>query len=271
MKLNLFDNYYYFYENIIVLGVSLIPAIFILVGVLMSDNKSREPKTNILLCILSGFITIELVLFFSKYTSSFLIDKGTLFYVFGQAGVEEFSKLIIFMILVYFSRKYDDIYDGIVYMCFIALSFAAIENTMYAFNENTFVDSISLALVRDITTIPVHVICGVLMGYFLSLSKFAKSKIIKISNIFLGLGIAFLTHGSYNYFLGKLPTTTRSLLAYIVFIIIPIFFFVLMLFIFSKKIIKKSQDLNKIFIENKKYSKIYSFLHTKKTYQGVKK
>lgn len=268
MNFNFFDNNYYFYENIIVLGISLIPAIFILVGVLISDNKNREPIPNIVLCLLSGFITIGLVLFFSQYTSRFLSNIGTMQYVFGQAGVEEFCKLLLFMSLVYFGTKYDEIYDGIVYMCLIALSFAAIENTMYAFNESTFVDSISVALVRDVTTIPVHVMCGILLGYFLSLSKFSKDSFHKISNIFFGLLVAFLTHGVYNYFLGNLPTTTRSLLAYIVFIIVPIFAFVIVLFIISKIFIKKSKKLNDIYIANGRYSKKQSYLHNKSTFMG---
>lgn len=268
MNFNFFDNNYYFYENLIVLGISLIPAIFILVGVLLSDNKNREPIPNIVLCLLSGFITIGLVLFFSQYTAPFLDSIGQTQKTFGQAGVEEFCKLLLFMSLVYFGNKYDEIYDGIVYMCFIALSFAAIENIMYAFNEDTFVESISTALVRDVTTIPVHVMCGILLGYFLSLSKFSKDILHKIFNIILGLVVAFLTHGLYNYFLDNLPKTTRSLLAYIVFIIIPIFAFVITLFLISKTFIKKSKELNDTYINNGKYKKRYLFLHTKSTYKG---
>lgn len=270
MNFNFFDNNYYFYENIIVLGIALIPAIFILVGVLISDNKDREPIPNIILCLLSGFITIGLVLFFSQYTVGFLSKIGTAQYVFGQAGVEEFCKLLLFLTLVYFGNKYDEIYDGVVYMCFIALSFAGIENLMYAFNENTFVESISTALVRDVTTIPVHVMCGIILGYFLSLSKFSKDIFHKIFNIFLGFIVAFLTHGIYNYFIGNLPTTTKSLLAYIVFIIIPLFAFVIILFLISKVFIRKSKELNDIYISNGKYKKRYSYLNTKLTFKGKK-
>ncbi|HOZ54181.1 MAG TPA: PrsW family intramembrane metalloprotease [Bacilli bacterium] len=268
MNFNFFDNNYYFYENIIVLGISLIPAIFILVGVLISDTKNREPIPNIVLCLLSGFITIGLVLFFNQYTPDYISIPGTIQYVFGHAAIEEFCKLLLFMSLVYFGTKYDEIYDGIVYMCFIALSFAAIENTMYAFNESTFVESISTALVRDVTTIPVHVMCGILLGYFLSLSKFSKDIFHKILNIFLGITIACLTHGAYNYFISNLPHTTRSLLAYIVFIIIPLFSFVIILFMISKKFIKKSKTLNDIFLSNGRYDKRHNYLHTKSSYKG---
>lgn len=263
MNFNFFDNSYYFYENIIVLGVALVSAIFILIGVLISDSKNREPIPNIIFCLLSGFISIGLVLFFSQYTVEYLEKIGEAQKIFGQAAVEEFCKLLLFFTLVYFGNKYDEIYDGVVYMCFIALSFAGIENLMYAFSENTFVESISIALVRDVTTIPVHVMCGIILGYFLSLSKFSKDIFHKIFNIFLGFMSALLMHGIFNYFIKNLERTTKSLLAYIVFIIIPLFAFVIILFLISKVFIRKSKKLNDIYISNGKYKKKYSYLKTK--------
>ena len=61
---NLFNNYYYFYERLIVILFSLVPSLILTFFVLYSDRKSKEPTRNILLCLLSGILTISLANYF---------------------------------------------------------------------------------------------------------------------------------------------------------------------------------------------------------------
>ena len=166
---NLFNSYYYFYERLLILVFSLVPSILLVLFVLHTDKKSKEPKKNIIICLLSGILTIALASYFERLVQPFFSNNIILTYVW--ATIEEISKISIFFLFIFDNKHYDDIYDGIVYMALIALSFAGLENIMYAFSESTISDSISLALMRDLTTIPLHVVCGILIGFFLSLDK----------------------------------------------------------------------------------------------------
>ena len=97
-----------------------------------------------------------------KLVMPYFSNSVILTYVWGF--IEELSKIAIFFLFIFDNKHYDDIYDGVVYMTLIALSFAGLENIMYAFSENTVSESISLALMRDFTPIPLPVICGVVIG-----------------------------------------------------------------------------------------------------------
>ena len=54
----------------------------------------------------------------------------------------------------------------------IALSFALIETFLYVIREDSYQLMSSLALLRNFTTIPLHITCGIVMGYYVSISKF---------------------------------------------------------------------------------------------------
>ena len=56
--------------------------------------------------------------------------------------------------------------------------------------------------------------CGVLMGYYVELSKFNSSK--EMENFIIGLLLAILLHGLYNYFLFLGNTRYLSIIALII-------------------------------------------------------
>ena len=47
---DLFNNYYYFYERLIVLLFSLVPSLLLVGFVLYTDRKRKEPSKNIKIC-----------------------------------------------------------------------------------------------------------------------------------------------------------------------------------------------------------------------------
>ena len=86
--------------------------------------------------------------------------------------------------------------DGIVYAVMISLGFATVENIAYVFNNEG--EEFFTAVIRMFTAIPLHAVCGVLLGYFVGLAKFSdNSKPL----LYKGLFIATLVHGLYNYFI----------------------------------------------------------------------
>ena len=266
---NLFNNSYFFYEKILVAIISLIPTLLLVKYVLYTDRKSKEPTKNIVICLLSGILTIALARYFELTTLKYVSNNVLSTYIF--AFIEEISKMFIFYLFVFDNKHYDDIYDGVVYMALIALSFAGLENIMYAFTENTVIDSIVLSIMRDFTSIPLHVICGIVIGYFLSIGYFSKDKSKKYINYVCAILMPTIMHGTYNILmdiLGSLEFT--SSLAVMCFETIPLILIMAGLFFIANRFINKTVKLNNTFINNEIYDKKYDYLMNKKEYMGSK-
>ena len=264
---NLFNNYYYFYERLLVLIFSLVPTLLLVAFVLYTDRKSREPVKNVVLCLLSGILTISVAGYFENLVMPYFSNNTILTFIW--AFIEELSKIAIFFLFIFDNKHYDDIYDGIVYMMLIALSFAGLENIMYAFSESTINDSISLALMRDFTTVPLHVICGIVIGYFMSLGSFSKSKDKKIINFSLAIVVPSLIHGSFNFlmnFLGNLKIDYNNSIQVLLFEILPLLVIMISLFYLAAKVSKKALSLNKTFINNEQYDNKHNYLMTNEEY-----
>ena len=264
---DLFNSDYFLYERFLVFLFALVPAILLVVFVLYTDRKSKEPAKNIILCLLSGFLTIALAQYLENLVMPYFSNNVVLTYIW--AFLEEVSKAAIFFLFVFDNKYYDDIYDGLVYMALIALSFAGLENIMYAFSESTVASSISLALMRDFTTIPLHVICGIVIGYFLSLSYFSKTKKKKYVNIVLALLVSSFIHGTFNNLMTLLSTINiydNDSVKMMLFVMLPLLIIMVVLFIVAIKFINKSVKLNDIFVNNLEYDDKYAYLMTSKEF-----
>ena len=266
---DLFNNYYYFYERLVVLAFSLIPTLILVGFVLYSDRKNKEPVKNIVICLLSGILSVALSGYLEQLVMPYIANNTILTYIF--AFIEEISKMAIFFLFIFDNKYYDDIYDGLVYMMLIALSFAGLENVMYAFSESTIQESISLSIMRDITTIPLHVICGIIIGYFLSLSSFSKNKEKKYVNILVALLLSGALHGTFNSLmnlLGNLNINYNNSLQVILFEALPLILIMIALFIVAVKFIKKNIKLNEVYMENKEYDAKHKYLMTYDEYMN---
>lgn len=266
---DLFNNYYYFYERLVVLAFSLIPTLILVGFVLYSDRKNKEPVRNIAICLLSGILSVALSGYLEQLVMPYIANNTILTYVF--AFIEEISKMAIFFLFVFDNKYYDDIYDGLVYMMLIALSFAGLENVMYAFSESTIQESISLSIMRDITTIPLHVICGIIIGYFLSLSSFSKDKKKKYVNVLVALLLSGALHGTFNSLmnlLGNLNINYNNSVQVILFEALPLILIMIALFIVAVKFIKKNIKLNEVYMENKEYDAKHKYLMTYDEYMN---
>lgn len=266
---DLFNNYYYFYERLVVLLFSLVPTLMLVGFVLHVDRKSKEPAKNILICLLSGILTISLASYFESLVMPYLSSSIALTYIWAM--IEELSKIAIFYLFIFDNKHFDDINDGIIYMMLIALSFAGLENIMYAFSESTISESISLALMRDLTTVPLHVICGIVIGYFLSLGYFSKERNKKSSNIILAIITSSFIHGTFNLLmgiLGSLQINYSSTVQILIFEAIPLLLIMIILFIIAAKTVNKAFSLNKYFISCIPYDEKYKYLMNKDEYQN---
>ncbi|MBR2712750.1 MAG: PrsW family intramembrane metalloprotease [Bacilli bacterium] len=259
-----------FSKLLIVLLITILPSVLLLSLILYSDRKSREPLSMILICILSGAFTICFSLIIDKLILTLnLIDASmfpsqnsySVYRIMVLAGVEEYAKLLILHLFLYKNKAYDDIYDGFVYSSIIALSFSLIETVMYVFREPTFSEMTSLAILRNFTSIPLHIVCGVVMGYFISLQKFSKTRGRKFLNLLLSLFVPTLIHTIYNVFFSIILMDPTS-----VFTLIIVILFILSIYFIGIMVILKTNRLNMIFINNGYYNKHYRFLMRKSDY-----
>ena len=256
-----------FSKLLVVLLTTILPSVLMLSLILYSDRKSREPLSMILICVLSGAFTICFSLIIDKLIVTLNIVNASMFpsqnsysvyRIMVLAGVEEYAKLLILHLFLYKNKAYDDIFDGFVYSSIIALSFSLIETVMYVFREQTFADMTSLAILRNFTSIPLHIVCGVVMGYFISLQKFSKTRGRKLLNLILSLFVPTLIHTIYNVFFSVILMDASSLATLIIVIL-----FVLSIYFIGIMVIIKTNALNTIFINNGYYSKPYRFLMRK--------
>jgi len=107
---------------------------------------------------------------------------------------EEFYKLVVLMTFCWFSRHFDEPFDGIVYGATVSLGFATLENVLYVSQGGLVV-----AILRAVTAVPGHAFCGVVMGYFVGRAKFASTGRTWI--IMQGFVLAVVMHGLYDLFL----------------------------------------------------------------------
>ena len=86
--------------------------------------------------------------------------------------------------------------DGLVYGVAASLGFAAYENIGYVlsfYKEPSF----NIAIVRAFSAVPMHALCGVIMGFLIQQTIFEKKH--NYLNLILALLIPVGMHGLYNY------------------------------------------------------------------------
>lgn len=184
------------------LTLAIAPSIAILAYIYTKDKYDKEPMKYLLLLFLFGCLTvipaIILELLFSAFTGldsnsdlfSVLIDA-----VIGVALVEEGVKFFVLWTAAWKRGRYfNQMFDGIVYSVFISLGFATVENIMYVL-QNGY----TTGIMRALTAVPLHAICGVAMGYYMGIGKFRLDNRDKGKYLALSFFIPVLIHGIYDF------------------------------------------------------------------------
>ena len=213
-------------QIITVITITILPSVLMFSLIMYSDRKSKEPLLMILICVFSGAFTICLSLILDKLIIKYNLVGGaglvmnsnsySVYKILLLAAAEEYSKLLILYLFLFKNKSYDDIFDGFVYSSITALSFSLVETFIYVFNESTYADMSSLAVLRNFTAIPLHLVCGISMGYFISLEKFSKVKSKKFLNMFLALIVPTIIHTVYNVFFSMVSLTDNNILSVLV-------------------------------------------------------
>jgi RsiW-degrading membrane proteinase PrsW (M82 family) len=211
-------------NNIFILIFALLPIIFYVYLVYFMIPKTYVSLDRARRYLISGLMSPFLIflVYFLLPNWANPIGKNEIlniaFFSIVQIGIlEELSKYIIFQWVSSerLSQKNDLPIATLYYSLMVALGFALTENISYLitlYQSKSFDPMISqvqlnnsmleMAFNRSFTAVVMHMICGITMGYFLSIYN-EKNKKNKIENdhlkyIIFGVLIASLYHGIYD-------------------------------------------------------------------------
>ena len=184
-----------------ILLFSITPVFIVILYIYFKDRYEKEPKELLLYnFLLGGFVSILIttVLYYVFNIILPLPDHTSvtqqLTKAFCVVGfTEEFSKYLIVRYYAQTHKEFNEPFDGIVYAVVVSMGFAATENVFYVLEGGY-----ATALTRAFTAIPAHASFGILMGYYMGKAKFSE---YKIGFNLLGLLLAILFHGAYDFFL----------------------------------------------------------------------
>lgn len=189
-------------------------------------NKDKHPESNkaVLkvfgLGMLSGFWAI-----FLKESAYWIVrglaleplieslPSGIFIILLGEALIEETVKYAAVRISMFNSPELDESVDIIIYMIIAGLGFAALENILFLISEFypliTPVQTVQAITARFLSATFLHTLSSGTLGYFLilSFSHLKKKRLL----FFLGLAIATLLHGTYNFAIIRLENPLRIL------------------------------------------------------------
>lgn len=151
--------------------------------------------------LLSAVFVLPVWLLYDIYKYGFGFDQNGklmndfLYCVFGIGVIEEFVKLVPFLLVLRFTKAIKEPIDYIMYASLSALGFAFVENCLYF-------DSGSLNIIhsRALTASVAHMIFSSIIGYGLVLAKFRYKKNQFLIGL-LSFFIAAFAHGFYDFWI----------------------------------------------------------------------
>jgi len=179
--------------------IALAPVAILVFYTYHRDKYDKEPIGWLITALFLGGIIAVPVIFVENILSELGTGLqglyGSAFSAFVVASfTEESFKLFAFAMVFVFNKKFNELFDGIVYATFISLGFAAVENVMYVMEHGN-----QVGLLRGITAVPAHALFGITMGFYYSSGRFYPSERRKAYPLcFL---MPFLLHGVYDFIL----------------------------------------------------------------------
>tara|TARA_Y100000310_G_C20577708_1_gene761297 strand:- start:236 stop:940 length:705 start_codon:yes stop_codon:yes gene_type:complete len=185
-------------------------------------RKDAHPEPNHMIRkvffwgILATLPAIALELLFRSAFSHLPFSEGTILilYIFlGVALVEEIVKFLAIRITVYNNPVLDEPVDIMLYMIIAALGFAAFENILILFGLGSsppVSNIVALTSMRFVGATFLHALVSGTFGYFLARSFLSPQK--RYLYIGIGLFVATLLHGLFNFYILEVEGTAKLLI-----------------------------------------------------------
>ena len=184
----------------ILIIASLLPVVLLMVYFYYRDKFEKEPLKVLMKAFGAGILSVFPAIILASLISVPQIEAYSPAYssfirAFWEAAVpEEISKYALLYLFIWRDRNFNEYYDGIIYSVFVSLGFAGVENIMYVVGEG-----IEVALTRGLLSVPLHALCGVIMGYYFSLAKFNAAR--RKTFLLKAIAGAVMAHGLYDFIL----------------------------------------------------------------------
>ena len=123
--------------------------------------------------------------------------------------IEEFAKMIPFLLIVIHFKEFNEPIDGIIYGSFIALGFAAVENTQYL----QFATGPE-AWARGFAAPVIHIVFASIWGYYIGKAWLCRKDLFK--TILAALAFTALLHGIYDFVVIAMPTPALPVAALLI-------------------------------------------------------
>ena len=205
-----------FTDNFLTILVSVIPIILysVLVYKLIPKNfiSIARSRRYLITGLMSPFLIYLFYFIFPDWNTAFsnsTVLSFIVYAIFQIGALEETMKYVTYHWVTSerISSKYDLPIATMFYSMMISVGFSICENITYLFNikrsfdnykfipqEYVYQELMSTAIIRSMSAVVMHMITGVIMGYYLS----QKNKIGKTKAITFGILTASIYHGIYD-------------------------------------------------------------------------
>ena len=181
--------------------LACVPSIILLIFIYKIDSFNKEPIGLLIGLFFLGIIAVIPAIFFERFFLGINFFSGLMGLVIDAflviALTEEYFKRLAVKIFAYRSKEYDERLDGIVYCVVASLGFATVENIMYVIQFTPDMPYVWLS--RALLSVPAHMLFGVTMGYYLSMSKFCSNAALSQKYARLSLWMPVFFHGLYDF------------------------------------------------------------------------
>lgn len=232
-KIIMFD---FDYKIIIYIFFGVLPSLIWLSYYLRKDVHPEPNKVVIRIFLWGALITIPV--FFVQIGLMYLLSKisvgplvyNLIYWFLIIAMSEELFKYFVIREKIINNSVMDEPVDVMLYMVIAALGFAALENILYLFGpigglsfNDLIARTLLLSFVRFVGATFLHTLCSGVIGYSLAISF--HDSVRRRTEIFLGIVIAILLHGFYDFSIIMLEGQLRVIAPIAVLIILAILVF----------------------------------------------
>ena len=204
-------------QGLLILPV-LVPVVFWAVYHYHKDRHLPEPVSNLVAAFMLGLVAaaiskglyVALEPFGLRLDAVALAEEdGAALFAYAMLAIgpiEEFSKLLPFMLVVLRFKAFDEPLDGIIYASFIALGYAAVENYFYL-EFLTGLESIARGFAGPV----IHILFASIWAFWITGAWLNKRPIAKPA--LLGFALAAGLHGLYDFMVLRHPVSALPIAA----------------------------------------------------------
>ena len=229
----------------ILIAASLLPVVLLMAYFYYRDKFEKEPVKVLMKAFGAGILSVFPAILLATLMSlpdieTYSPATRSFIRAFCEAAVpEEICKFALLYFFIWRDRNFNEYYDGIIYAVFVSLGFAGVENIMYVVGEG-----IDVALTRGLLSVPLHALCGVIMGYYFSLARFNTAR--QKGYLLKAVAGAILAHGLYDFILFYTDSLVGISSAFAGLGFLLVFVFIIYLWQFSLRKIRLHVD-NSVF------------------------